>query len=56
MNHPTFFIPPATTGDYSSVSAGVDSSNYGINGTSFGVIDSMNYLPRVIQIGAYYKF
>ena len=42
--------PPATSGDYGSV------TNYTINNTSFGKITSMNYNPRVIQIGAYYRF
>jgi hypothetical protein len=50
MNHPTFYISPATSGDYGSV------TNYTINNTSFGKITSMNYNPRVIQIGAYYRF
>jgi hypothetical protein len=50
MNHPTFYIPPATSGDYGSV------TNYTINNTSFGKITSMNYNPRVIQLGAYYRF
>jgi hypothetical protein len=50
MNHPTFYIAPATSGDYGSV------TNYTINNTSFGKITSMNYNPRVIQLGAYYRF
>jgi hypothetical protein len=50
MNHPTFYTPPATGGDYGSV------TNYTINSTNFGKITSMNYNPRVIQIGAYYRF
>ena len=50
MNHPTFYTPPATAGDYGSV------TNYTINGTNFGKLNSMNYNPRVIQIGAYYRF
>jgi hypothetical protein len=53
MNHPTFSLPPATAGDYGVASApGV----YGINNTTFGQIQSMNYNPRVIQLGAYYRF
>jgi hypothetical protein len=50
MNHPTFYIPPSTAGDYGST------TNYTINNTNFGKITSMNYNPRVIQIGAYYRF
>jgi hypothetical protein len=50
MNHPTFFVPPSTAGDYGST------TNFNINGTSFGKITSMNFNPRIIQIGAYYKF
>ncbi len=48
-NHPTFYVPP-TSGDYGST------TNFTINNTSFGKITSMNYNPRVIQIGAYYRF
>jgi hypothetical protein len=50
MNHPTFYIPPSTAGDYGSA------INYQINSPTFGQITSMNYSPRVIQIGAYYRF
>jgi len=50
MNHPTFYIPPSTGGDYGSV------TNDTVNSTNFGKITSMNYNPRVIQIGAYYRF
>ncbi len=50
MNHPTFYIPPSTSGDYGS------SANYTINNVNFGKITSMNYNPRVLQIGAYYRF
>jgi hypothetical protein len=50
MNHPTFYLYPSTAGDYSSA------TNYEINNTTFGQITSMNYNPRVIQIGAYYRF
>jgi hypothetical protein len=49
MNHPTFYVPPQQ-GDYVSTAA------FSINGTSFGKLTSMNYNPRVIQIGAYYRF
>jgi hypothetical protein len=49
-NHPTFYIAPATSGDYGSV------TNYTINNTAFGKITSMNYNPRVLQFGAYYRF
>ncbi len=48
-NHPTFYVPP-NTGDYGST------TNFIVNNTSFGKITSMNYNPRVIQIGAYYRF
>jgi hypothetical protein len=50
MNHPTFYLYPSTAGDYGSV------TNFTINNTTFGKITSMNYNPRVIQIGAYYRF
>ena len=50
MNHPTFYVPPATGGDYGSV------TNFNINNTTFGQISSMNYNPRVIQLSAYYRF
>jgi hypothetical protein len=50
MNHPTFYVPPATGGDYGSV------TNFNINATSFGKITSMNYNPRIIQLFAYYRF
>ena len=49
MNHPTFYVPP-TSGDYGATGP------FTINGTSFGKITGMNYNPRVIQIGAYYRF
>jgi hypothetical protein len=49
MNHPTFYVPP-TSGDYGST------TNFNINNPTFGRINSMNFNPRVIQIGAYYKF
>lgn len=49
MNHPTFYVPP-TSGDYGS------QTNFTINNTTFGKITSMNHNPRVIQIGAYYRF
>ena len=50
LNHPTFYVDPATAGDYGSV------TNMNINNTTFGKITSMNYAPRRIQIGAYYRF
>ncbi|HWD00155.1 MAG TPA: TonB-dependent receptor [Candidatus Sulfopaludibacter sp.] len=49
MNHPTFYVPP-TSGDYGATGP------FTINSTTFGKITSMNYGPRVIQIGAYYRF
>jgi len=51
-NHPTFYIPPATSGDYG---AGYN-YNYVLGYTTFGQVDSMQYTPRVIQIGFYYRF
>ncbi len=48
-NHPTFYVPP-TQGDYGS------QTNFNINNTTFGKITSMNFNPRIIQIGAYYRF
>jgi hypothetical protein len=50
MNHPTFYIPPATAGDFGSA------VNYEINSTTFGQITGMNFSPRVIQVAAYYRF
>jgi len=50
MNHPTFYVPPATAGDYGSV------TNFNINNTTFGQINSMNYNPRIIQLSLYYRF
>ncbi len=50
MNHPTFYVPPATGGDYGSV------TNFNINSATFGQISSMNYNPRIIQLSAYYRF
>jgi hypothetical protein len=49
-NHPTFYMPPSTAGDYGSTTP------YNINGTTFGQLNSMNHDPRQIQIGAYYRF
>ena len=34
----------------------LSTTNFVINNTTFGKITSMNYGPRVIQIGAYYRF
>jgi hypothetical protein len=50
MNHPTFYVPPATGGDYGSV------TNYNINNPTFGQISSMNYNPRIVQLSLYYRF
>jgi hypothetical protein len=49
MNHPTFYVYPSS-GDYGTATP------FTINSTSFGKIQYMNYLPRQIQIGAYYRF
>jgi len=54
MNHPTFNVPPATAGDDGFSAQGF--TGYNINSTTFGQIQSMNYAPREIQIGAYYRF
>jgi hypothetical protein len=54
MNHPTFYVPPATAGDYGITSAAT--TNFNVNNPSFGQITSMNYNPRVIQLSAYYRF
>jgi hypothetical protein len=48
-NHPTFYVAPQS-GDYAST------TNFTVNNTTFGKLTSMNYSPRVIQIGAYYRF
>jgi hypothetical protein len=49
-NHPAFRIYPSTAGDSGNV------TNNNINNTTFGQVDSLQYSPRVIQIGAYYRF
>ncbi|MCU1337862.1 MAG: hypothetical protein JWO19_3443 [Bryobacterales bacterium] len=51
-NHPTFYMPPSTAGDY-AVSG---NPAYNINSTTFGQLDSVNHDARQIQIGAYYRF
>ncbi len=50
LNHPTFYVYPATAGDYGSV------TNMNINSTNFGKITDTNYANRRVQIGAYYRF
>ena len=50
LNHPTFYVAPSTAGDYGSV------TNVNINNTTFGKLTGMNYAPRVIQLGAYFRF
>ena len=50
MNHPTFAPAPSTAGDYGSV------TNVNINNTTFGKITVMNNNPRIVQLGAYYRF
>ena len=50
LNHPTFYVYPATAGDYGSV------TNMNINNTTFGKITGTNYANRRVQIGAYYRF
>jgi hypothetical protein len=50
MNHPTFYVYPATAGDYGYT------GYMNINSSAFGQVDSMNHSPRIIQIGAYYRF
>ena len=49
MNHPTFYVYPSQ-GAYGT------STGFSINGTTFGKLQSMNYSPRVLQVGAYYRF
>ena len=49
-NHPTFYVYPTSNGDYAYNSYNT------INNTTFGTIDSMQYSPRVIEMGLYYKF
>ena len=51
MNHPTFYVPPATGGDYGSCRPTSTSTT-----PTFGQISSMNYNPRVIQLSLYYRF
>ena len=50
LNHPTFFVPPSTAGDYGST------TNFTINNTTFGRITGMNYSQRRLQFGLYYRF
>ena len=50
LNHPTFYVAPSDAGDYGST------TNANVNNTTFGKLTSMNYNPRVIQIGAYFRF
>ena len=50
LNHPAFYIPPSTAGDLGSV------TNVTINNPTFGKLTAMTYSPRVIQIGAYFRF
>jgi hypothetical protein len=54
LNHPTFYIPPSTNGDYGL--NGSLSNTVNVNYTSFGKLTGMNYGPRVMQIGAYFRF
>lgn len=49
-NHPTFYVYPSTGGDYGYLTP------FNINSSSFGQITDMNYSPRRLQIGAYYRF
>jgi hypothetical protein len=49
-NHPTFYVPPATAGDYGST------TNFNVNNSTFGQISSMNYNPRIVQLTLYYRF
>jgi hypothetical protein len=50
LNHPTFYVFPSTGGDYGALTP------FNINSTAFGQVSGMNYNPRRIQIGAYYRF
>jgi len=50
LNHPTFYVYPSTGGDYGLLTP------FNINNAAFGQISSMNFNPRRIQIGAYYRF
>lgn len=49
-NHPTFYVYPSTGGDYGFLTP------FNINNSSFGQVTDMNYSPRRLQIGAYYRF
>ncbi|MEO8370631.1 MAG: TonB-dependent receptor [Candidatus Solibacter sp.] len=50
INHPTFYMPPASAGDSGNI------TNYNINSATFGQLSSMNFTPRVIQLSLYYRF
>ena len=50
LNHPTFYLYPSTGGDYGFLTP------FNVNSTAFGQVTDMNYSPRRIQIGAYYRF
>jgi hypothetical protein len=57
MNHPTFYVYPATSGDYGVLAAYSSlGTPFTLNSTVFGQVDQMNYNPRVVQFGAYYHF
>src|SRR5262249_55589485 len=44
MNHPTFYVYPATSGDYGVLAAYSSlTTPYTLNSTVFGKVDSMNY-------------
>jgi hypothetical protein len=50
LNHPTFYVYPSTGGDYGLLTP------FTINSSAFGQVSAMNFSPRRIQIGAYYRF
>jgi hypothetical protein len=49
-NHPTFYVYPSTAGDYGYT------GYVNANSSSFGKLYDMNYAPRRIQAGLYYRF
>jgi hypothetical protein len=50
FNHPAFYLNPSDGGDF-----GV-AGPYTVNNSAFGQFTAMSGTPRIIQIGAYFRF